>query len=215
METDIKICGLNSQEAVNAAVKNKANYIGCSLLNDSPRNITPELAKEITKNVPSYIKRVAVVAMPDNKLLDKIFQVFKPDYLQFDDFTPAEEIKKIKNKYKTKIIKTIYVSTDDDLKAISKYETVADMFLFDARHGNDLFVDQPDSVFDWSLLKKAKINKPWILSGGLNKFNAKHAARVSGASIINASSTLENTPGNKDPKMIEAFIKAVREPSYM
>ncbi|MFI4984285.1 MAG: hypothetical protein ACHP6I_03725 [Rickettsiales bacterium] len=214
METIIKICGLNSKAAVRAAIKNRASYVGFTFYYDSPRNITPELAVEIAQEVPPHVKRVAVTSNPNSKLLEKIFHVFKPDFLQLDDFSTPEEIKKIKSKYSIKVIKTIYVGDQDDLKTTQKYEDVADMFMFDCRHGNDLFVDLPDTVFDWSLLKKANINKPWILSGGLNKFNVKHAIRVSNASIINASATLENTPGNKDPKMIEAFMKSVREPSY-
>ena len=214
MTIEIKICGLTSMEAVNAAIKGKAKYIGCSFYNNSPRNISPETAAEITEFVPPSTNKVAVVSTPNFDLLDDIFYFFKPSFLQLDDFESPEKIKKIKAKYNCKVIKTIYVSYEDDLSIIKDYENVVDMFLFDSRHGNDLFVDLPESTFDWQILKKLETNRPWILSGGLNKFNVLHAARISGAKIVNASSTLESSPGIKDPKMIEAFIKAIRVEAY-
>ncbi len=214
MTVEIKICGLTSMESVNASVKGKAKYIGCSFYNNSPRNVTPEIAAEITEFVPPSIHKVAVTSTPDFSLLDDIFHFFKPAYLQLDDFESPERIKKIRNKYGCKIIKTIYVSYEDDLLVTQDYESVSDIFLFDSRHGNDLFVELPESTFDWQLLKKVNTNKPWILSGGLTKFNVQHAIRVSGAKIVNASSTLETSPGIKDPKLIEGFIKAVKVETY-
>ncbi len=214
MSIEVKICGLTSLEAVNTAIKSKAKYVGCSFYKNSPRNISPEFAAEITEFVPNSISKVAVTSAPEFDLLDDIFYFFKPTFLQLDDFESPERIKKIKNKYGCKIIKTIYISYEDDLLAIKDYEGVADMFLFDSRHGNDLFVELPESTFDWQLLKGLTTHKPWILSGGLNKFNVMHAARISGAKIVNASSTLESSPGIKDPRLIEAFIKAVKIESY-
>lgn len=214
MALDIKICGLTSLEAVNAAVKGNVKFVGCAFYHNSPRNISPEYAAQITEFVPPNIKKVANTSSPDDELLGEIFYHYKPDYIQFDDMESPDQIEKIKGKYKCKVIKTIYVSNEDDLKFMADYENVADIFLFDARHGNDLFIELPESTFDWQILKKYSISKPWILSGGLNKFNVLHAARVSGAKIVNVSSTLENTPGIKDIQLIDDFINTIKVESY-
>jgi phosphoribosylanthranilate isomerase len=158
--------------------------------------------------------KVANTSSPDTELLTDIMEHFKPDYIQLDDLEAVGEIEKIKKKFNCKIIKTIYVSHEDDLAKVDEYARVADMFLFDAPHGNDLFVEMPESTFDWQILKNKTIPKKWILSGGLNKFNVLHAARVSGAKIVNASSTLESTPGIKDVHLIEEFIRTIRVESY-
>lgn len=214
MSIGIKICGLTDKKAVDTCVKSKVNFIGCSFYKDSPRNVDPEYAAQITSQVPSQIQKVANCCNPSDALLNEIFNHFKPDYIQLDDLSHPDRSLEIKKKYRCKIIKTIYISVEEDVDACKKYLKSSDMFLFDARHRNEMFVELPDTVFDWNLLKSYNLDVPWILSGGLNRFNVQHAIRGSRAKFVNGSSTLENTPGIKDPKMIEEFIKAVRVKNY-
>lgn len=75
---------------------------------------------------------------------------------------------------------------------------------------NQLFIENADDTFNWSVLKDIEIKMPWILSGGLNKYNVQQALRSCRACNVNASSTLEITPGVKDSDLIEAFVKTVR-----
>lgn len=214
MSLSIKICGLTDKLSVETAVRLQVDYIGCSFYKDSPRNVDPAYAARIMEDVPSSIKKVATCSNPDNELLNNIFKYFKPDYIQLDDISKPERVAEIRTKFRTKIIKTIYISNEDDLDTCKKYITCSDMFLFDGRHRNDMYVELPDTVYDWSILKRYKLDVPWILSGGLNRFNVKHAARASKAKIINASASLESSPGVKDTRAIEEFVKAARVVSY-
>lgn len=213
MTIAIKICGLTHIDAVNAAVKNKANYIGCVFYKYSPRNITPQLAQHITQNVPNKIKKVALISAYDSNIVE-IFKYYKPDIWQFHADDDPKDILAIKDKYKLPVIKTIRVTTLEDLAIIEKYNHLADMFLFESMADNKLYIDKPGVKFDWSILKKLNIDKPWILSGSLDKYNVNYAIRVSGASMVNASVTIESTPGIKDPNMIKDFINVVRSPNY-
>ncbi len=213
MPVKIKICGLTSIEAVNVSIKNKVDYIGCVFYKYSPRNITAEYAAFITQDLPNRIKKIALVSYHHSNIKE-VLKYFKPDILQFHADDSPEEIVEIKSKFKLPIIKTIRVSTIEDLKVIDLYADVADMYLFESICGNPLSIDKPGRTFDWGLLKKFKINKPWFLSGSLDKYNVNYAIRVSGAKLINASVTLESSPGIKDANMVEGFINSIRNPNY-
>ncbi|MBA8666619.1 phosphoribosylanthranilate isomerase [Holosporaceae bacterium 'Namur'] len=213
MVPKIKICGLTNLEAVNAAVKNKVDYISCVFYKYSPRNITPQFAESITEEIPNRIRKIAVLSTYESNVED-IIKYFKPEILQFHSDEEVKDILKIKSHFGLPIIKTIRVNRLEDFKLMDKYSEVADMYLFESYSDNNLYIDKPGNKFDWSLLKKVKIDKPWFLSGSLDKYNVNYARRVSGAVMINASVTLESSPGIKDPNMIEDFIKSIRNPNY-
>ena len=213
MVPKIKICGLTNLEAVNAAVKNKVDYISCVFYKYSPRNITPQFAESITEEIPNRIRKIAVLSTYESNVED-IIKYYKPEILQFHSDEEVKDILKIKSRFGLPIIKTIRVNRLEDFKLMDKYSEIADMYLFESYSDNNLYIDKPGSKFDWSLLKKVKIDKPWFLSGSLDKYNVNYARRVSGAVMINASVTLESSPGIKDPNMIEDFIKSVRNPNY-
>ena len=87
----VKICGLNSPEAVAAAVEAGANALGF-VFAQSPRQVTPEQAVELTRDLPAGIARVAVMLHPAAEEWNAVRDVFSPDWLQTDaeDFAALE-----------------------------------------------------------------------------------------------------------------------------
>ena len=86
--------------------------------------------------------------------------------------------------------------------------------MFDAAAPKDMKGALPGGnalSFDWKILKDVKINRPWILAGGLNAKNVKKAVRISGARVVDVSSGVEKKPGVKSTEKIESFIKTVQE----
>ena len=51
---------------------------------------------------------------------------------------------------------------------------------------------------------------PWLLAGGLTADNVGDAIKLSGASAVDVSSSVESAPGVKDPHAIRAFVTAAR-----
>ena len=64
--------------------------------------------------------------------------------------------------------------------------------------------------FDWSLLADRRWNRPWMLSGGLNAGNLAEAVRMTGATVVDISSGVEDRPGVKSPEKIAAFLELAR-----
>ena len=61
--------------------------------------------------------------------------------------------------------------------------------------------------FDWSLLSDLNINKPWFLSGGINKSNINKIKNYVNPNGIDLSSGVEEAPGIKNIKMINNLFK--------
>ena len=63
---DVKICGLTSVEAIEAAAEAGATYAGFVFFEASPRNVVPREAPALVKHVPKGMKRVGVFVEPSD-----------------------------------------------------------------------------------------------------------------------------------------------------
>ena len=64
--------------------------------------------------------------------------------------------------------------------------------------------------FDWRMLLGVKHEVPFMLSGGLTPDNVAEAIRITGAPIVDVSSGVECSPGEKDPDLIRRFLRAAK-----
>src|SRR4051812_18463437 len=79
----IKICGLTSIEAVQAAVESKVDAVGF-VFAPSKRQVLPSRAAELARVVPPHIAKVAVMLHPTQQAVDEVLSQFQPDLLQTD-----------------------------------------------------------------------------------------------------------------------------------
>lgn len=212
MTAKIKICGLNSEDAVNAVIAAKADYAGFVHFPASPRHVTIARAAELKKLLPDSIYPVGVLVDPDDALLKEVQSVLRPAYVQLHGKETPQRVSAIKQAFPAmKIIKAVSIRSGDDVAQAMRFVDV-DMLMFDAKPpemagilpgGNGL-------AFDWALLKGREFPKPWFLSGGLNPGNIAEAIRSTGAKMVDVSSGVERAPGVKDAGLIEVFVKAAR-----
>ncbi len=70
-------------------------------------------------------------------------------------------------------------------------------------------------TFDWmvveSLVDDSQERIPVYLAGGITKENVKDALAVTGVSGVDASSSIETSPGKKDAIVMSAFLEAARQ----
>jgi phosphoribosylanthranilate isomerase len=84
--------------------------------------------------------------------------------------------------------------------------------MFDALPPKDMKNALPGGnavAFDWRLLSGREWPLPWMLAGGLTVDNVAEAVRLSGATVVDTSSGVEDAPGRKNPEKIRAFLAAV------
>ena len=209
----VKICGMNSQTAVDAAIASGVDYLGFVFFPPSPRSLTPEFASSLMEERSDDFKVVAVVVNPSDKLLEEITNHLAPDIFQLHGSETAEDITNIKQKFNTKIIKAIKISKLEDFEEVSKFDKVADFMLFDAAAPENTTHSLPGGngiSFNWNWLSDASLETPWFLSGGLNISNINEAIKITGAAAVDVSSGVEDKAGIKNNKKIIEFMKTVR-----
>ena len=212
MSLAAKICGINSPDALEAAVDGGARYVGFVFYAPSPRFITPEQAVMIAAPAPADVKKVGLFVDAEDGAIQATLDACPLDMLQFHGAESPERVMEAKKTFGLPVIKAIKLAGPDDLFRAGDYLGSADMLLFDAKPPDDLEGALPGGnalAFDWELLSGAQWPCPWLLSGGLNTDNLAEAVEITGTGMVDVSSGVEDTPGHKDPARITAFLETV------
>lgn len=200
--TWVKICGMTSHEAVQAAADGGADAIGLVLAPGSPRVLTLDRAQELAADTPIATFIVTVDLAPEEALaaaeavgatgiqahgdrsLDVAAEAIEGGYLSIapipvGEHGPAAELTEVPD---------------------------ASLPLFDtsraAHHGGT------GITFDWSLIHDQ--GRPYILAGGLGPDNVHEAIDTLHPFGVDASSRLESEPGVKDLSAIVEFIERAK-----
>jgi phosphoribosylanthranilate isomerase len=213
MPIAVKICGLTSAAAVDAAVGAGALYGGLVFHPNSPRFVAPDQARMLADRMRGRLKSVALIADLDDAGIGEIVRIAQPDFLQLHGQESVKRTGEIRSRFCLPVIKALAVAEPSDFDTVAPYEANADMLLFDARppkgaqrgggHG---------TAFDWKILSGRAFSKPWFLAGGLTPDNVARAVALSGAQMVDVSSGVESAPGVKDAARIAAFVDATRMP---
>lgn len=209
---DIKICGLKTEEALDAAISGGASHAGFIFFPASPRNVEPARAGELARRARMHgVKTVAVTVDADDRLISEIVEKMQPDILQLHGSETPERVAEVKARFGRPVIKALPVREKADLERISGYRGVADRFLFDAKPAEGARRPGGNGVpFDWSMLNGIDPDIKYMLSGGLNADNIAAALEVLHPDGIDISSGVESAPGVKDVALIEEFFRSVR-----
>jgi phosphoribosylanthranilate isomerase len=189
----VKICGLSSPEAVEAAVAAGADALGF-VFAESPRQVTPEQAKTLCAAVPPHIVRVAVMRHPHKEHWERVLQVFEPNWLQSD----ADDFRWIKlppGCVALPVYRDSNAPADSDLP---------DRLLFEGTHSGS------GRVADWDEAAGLARVTEIILAGGLTAYNVADAVNFVRPWGVDVSSGVERARGEKDPALISEFIARVR-----
>jgi phosphoribosylanthranilate isomerase len=210
MSIQAKICGVKTVEAVKAACDNGAHFLGFNFYPKSPRYIEPAAAAELAAHVTNGVKKVALFVDAKDHEIDEVLKVFPADIIQLHGHESPDRAEAIKQKYGKPIIKAFGIGEPDDLEEVTAYEDVADWFLFDARPPDTFDSPGGNAIpFNWAVMKRARVMKPWFLAGGLRAENIRTAVEQSGTYMVDVASGVEKERGQKDPALIAAFLKAV------
>ena len=198
--TKIKICGLSREVDIDYVNEAKPDYIGFILnFPKSRRNITPERAAGLKKNLKSGIRAVGVfVNQPVEAVLDAA-DTIGLDVIQLHGSEDNDYIKELRNKTDREIWKAFKIRSAEDL--IKAEKSAADQILLDNGYGTG-------EVFDWSLA--GGIKRPFLLAGGLTPENIPDAVSRLHPLLLDISSGVE-TEGYKDREKILAAVRAARQ----
>ena len=206
---EVKICGLSSREAVDAAIEAGADYFGLVHFEKSPRHVTLEQAAALRDHAGERIKTVLLSVNASPELTGKALEIVRPDVVQFHGNETPEWLRLVQQYSKAEIWKALGVKDAETLAKSARFNDAAHRLLFDAPA--KALPGGTGTSFDWSLLADFDHKLPWGLAGGLTPANAGEAIAATGAKMVDTSSGVESSPGVKDVDKIQAFCQAVRD----
>lgn len=204
METKIKICGMKFSENIIKIATLQPDYLGFIFYEKSPRYFENE--------IPTLNKSIKKVGVFVNASLDYILQKVNQHQLDLvqlhGDESPEFCLSLQYNKLK--VIKSFSIDNQFNFNNLNNYFEHCEYFLFDTKgihHGGN------GTAFDWRLLERYHLNKPYFLSGGigpnsltdLKAFLQKDYAKKCIA--IDMNSQFEIEPGLKNPETLKKFIQ--------
>lgn len=202
---EIKICGMKSNVQEVAALQ--PDYLGFIFYEKSPRNFVGEMP-----DLNSEIKKVGVFVNEKISVISKKADEFDLNIIQLhgnESETYCQELKNLKPEIE--IWKAFSVDENFDFDSIKIYKSI-DKILFDTKGKNPGGNGQK---FNWEMLGNLKLDKPFILSGGIDFEDAqsiKYLKDKNPALIaIDLNSRFEVEPGLKDIEKLQRFIKDLNE----
>lgn len=206
MQTQIKICGLSTEAAIEASARAGATHVGFVHFDKSPRHVSLERAAELRARTPAGVRTVLLLVNASPELTAAAYDRVRPDIIQFHGTETPEWLALVQQHIRVEVWKALGLKDRQTLVNADRYDDAVDRLLFDAPAqslpgGNGTRVD-------WSLLRDFQHRIPWGLAGGLSPDNVGEALRVTKAPLVDVSSGVESAPGVKDGGKIAAFVAA-------
>ncbi len=200
----VKICGINSEAAFDAAVAAGADWLGFVFFPPSPRAISAERAAGLSARAPGGPLRVGLFVRPNPAEIAAVLAALPLDILQIHG--PAEQARAVRARFGKPVWRAVGIASAADLPVDADG---ADALLLDASPPRGATRPGGNArPFDWTLLRGWRPPAPWLLAGGLTPETVAAAIAATGASAVDVSSGVERRPGEKDPALIRAFIAA-------
>ncbi|MEO6697210.1 MAG: phosphoribosylanthranilate isomerase [Gammaproteobacteria bacterium] len=206
MRTRVKICGITRPEDALQAAKLGADAIGLVFYGPSPRAVSVEQARAIAGVMPPFVTVVGLFVDAQPAEISAVLDAVRLDALQFHGHEPAAECARYSRPY----IKALRMSEDMDVHAAVREYAEASALLLDTYHQE--LPGGTGQTFDWSRVPM-DLDKPIILSGGLNSENVAEAVRRVWPYAVDVSGGVEAAKGIKDHRKMAKFINEVNRVS--
>jgi phosphoribosylanthranilate isomerase len=206
----IKICGISTAPALDAAIGAHVDHAGFVFYPPSPRNVTPAQAAELAARAAGRVSRVGLFVDADDGTIADAIAAAGLDILQLHGHEPPERAAQVRAQFGLPVWKALPVASAADVARADAYAGATDLVLFDAKTPKGTLPGGMGLSFDWSLVAGWKGPIPWGLAGGLSPENVAEAVRLTGTPLVDTSSGVESAPGVKDVDRIAAFAYAAR-----
>ena len=197
----LKVCGLSNPIEVDTCVSHHVDYCGF-ILNypKSHRYISLEKAKNLTNINKGNTKYVGVLVNPTEEELIT-FSKLNLDYFQLYGNYDSTRLKKLKEKFKKKIITTIQVKNKDDVNKYKLVESESDIILWDSSGYEESL------SWDFNWLKSIPVKTQKMIAGNITIDKLKNLAQLT--DIVDVSGALE-TNKVKDIIKIKKFTNKIK-----
>lgn len=195
----VKVCGLSTPESVQTAAATGADAVGF-VLTSSPREVSPERARELLSHVPDGVHAVGVFRHEPVADAVATTRAAGLEWVQLHGSRTPEDVKAVHDAG-MRLIRAVTMGA-----ASEEFEDWGEeLLLIDAA--------VPGSGESWdyaSVRSKGLGSRQWLLAGGLGPANVATAAAEAGAWGVDVSSGVESSRGVKDLALVRAFVVAAK-----
>ncbi len=188
----IKVCGMTTTEAVQAALDARVDAIGF-VFAESKRRVTPERAAELAQPARGRVCCIAVTKHPTQSEVDEILKVFQPDFFQTD----WQDLQTLRLPPDLRVLPVLRTGGGEPTPLPARV-------LFEGP------VSGTGVPTDWPSAHAMSRRTEVILAGGLSPANVAAAIAEVRPFGVDVSSGVESTPGVKSPRRIASFVSAAR-----
>ncbi len=212
---NIKVCGITTAKQVQQLDGLDIDFAGFIFVPDSPRYVEGKLDKKAIKNADFDLKKVGVFINPSySDILDAI-EDYGLDVVQLHGEETPEFCSDLNED--VEVIKVFHIdeSVKDIDALVAPYDNACDYYLFDTAPtqpppgggGAPALKGGTGKQFDWSILAKSKIEKPFFLSGGIGVDDLAQIKKFKHPDFygVDINSKFETEPGVKDLAKVLQF----------
>jgi phosphoribosylanthranilate isomerase len=208
----VKICGLSTEDTLDATLALGVDWIGLVHFPRSPRHVDLDRAAALSSRAKGRAERVVLLVDPDDTLVADVIAAVDPDLIQLHGRESPERVAAIRASTRRPVMKALGLAGPADLAPLTAYAAVADRILLDAKAPADAALPGGNGRrFDWTILAGRDLPPGTMLSGGLDAANVAEALERTRLGAVDVSSGVESAPGIKDPDRIAAFVAAARK----
>jgi len=205
----VKVCGMKYEENIKAVAALGPDYLGFIFYDKSKRNFEGQIPE-----IDPKIKKIGVFVNAPEMYVNAMIASHNLDAVQLHGDESEDYCLGLKagNTASIEIIKAFSMSATFDFDMLEKYLTVCDYFLFDTkgkeRGGNG-------TLFDWKLLERYPLKKPFFLSGGIGSDEIAQVIEFLNSPMaihcyaIDVNSKFESEPGMKKVAELKKFIELI------
>ena len=132
MPIQVKICGINTAQAMTAAVGGGADYVGLVFYPPSPRAVTPGEARQLAQRVPEGVLKVGMLVDLGDAEIAAILAEAPLDLLQLHGSEAPARVAAIRARFGLPVMKAVRIAGAADVAVAAGYCGTADRLLFDA-----------------------------------------------------------------------------------
>ncbi len=203
MPVEVKVCGVTTQDAMDAVNAAGADYLGYMFYAKSPRAITPAQAGVLVRGAA---RPVGLFVDPGDAEVAAALAAVPLAALQI--YAPLARAQALRARFGVPVWWAVGVGGRDDLPDAAPG---VDRLLLDRKPDpSDTRPGGNAAAFDWGVLQGWEAPLPWVLAGGLTPGNVAAAIEATGARAVDASSGMERVRGVKDAGLVAAFVSAAK-----
>lgn len=195
----VKVCGLSTPDSVRAAVEAGADAVGF-VLTPSPRQVSPDRARELLRHVAEGVAAVAVFRHEAAAEAVALARSAGLAWVQLHGERTPADVRTV-HEAGLKVIRAVTMESSPE----SFGSWGEDLLLIDAT------VPGSGEAWDYASVQALGLaGREWLLAGGLGPANVARAAVQAAAWGVDVSSGVEAARGVKDLDKVRAFVNAAK-----